>query len=95
MAVENVLEWLEAQLQSGRFQTGDTFPSERVLVERLRVSRGVVREAKAKLAGRGVIVQKQQRLQFAGRSAGALFCSFESARVLGHSSFAPKAFALA
>lgn len=72
-AVEEVVRWLEAELRSGRFRVGDGFPSERALSQRLRVGRGVVREAKALLCGRGVLVQDRLRCRFARPDGAALF----------------------
>jgi DNA-binding FadR family transcriptional regulator len=72
-AVDEVERWLEEELRCGRFQPNEVFPPERVLCKRLRVSRGAVREAKARLHGRGILVRDRWRSLFASRDAATVF----------------------
>jgi DNA-binding FadR family transcriptional regulator len=72
-AVERVLDWVGEQVQAGRLPIGDPLPSERVLSQRLRVSRGAVREARARLCGQGVLGQDRLRFTFASHDGASLF----------------------
>src|SRR5262245_6913379 len=73
LLVDEVVLWLEQQLKLGTFQVGQAFPSERVLSTRLRVSRGAIREAKSRLAGRGILSRDRWRTRFALRDGAAHF----------------------
>jgi GntR family transcriptional regulator, transcriptional repressor for pyruvate dehydrogenase complex len=53
--VEEIVQQLLEQIQSGRLQEGDRLPTERQLMEMLNVSRASVREALQTLTGMGVI----------------------------------------
>jgi DNA-binding FadR family transcriptional regulator len=68
-----LVRWLEDEIQLGRLKVGDSFPSERGLSQRLKVSRSAVREAKALLCGRGLLVQERLRARFVQRDAATLF----------------------
>jgi GntR family transcriptional repressor for pyruvate dehydrogenase complex len=57
--VLNVLDELQYQIASGRYAPGDRLPPERALSNSLAVSRGVVREALAMLAGMGLVTSRQ------------------------------------
>lgn len=52
---EMVSRQLEAMILDGRLQPGERLPAERVLCDKLNVSRGVLREALKALRARGVI----------------------------------------
>lgn len=52
---ETVMEWVTAELRSGRLAIGDHLPGERVLAETLQVSRGSLREALRVLEALGTI----------------------------------------
>ena len=52
---ETVMQWVTAELQSGRLSIGDHLPGERALAETLHVSRGSLREALAVLEAIGTI----------------------------------------
>jgi GntR family transcriptional repressor for pyruvate dehydrogenase complex len=57
--VLDVLDELQYQLASGRYAPGDRLPPERELSDSLDVSRGVIREALAMLAGMGLVRSRQ------------------------------------
>jgi DNA-binding FadR family transcriptional regulator len=57
--VLDVLDELQYQIASGRYAPGDRLPPERELSDSLDVSRGVVREALAMLAGMGLVKSRQ------------------------------------
>jgi DNA-binding FadR family transcriptional regulator len=73
MAVDEVERWLEEEFRRGRFHPNEVFPPERVLCKRLRVSRGAVREAKARLHGRGILVRERWRTLFATQDAATVY----------------------
>jgi DNA-binding FadR family transcriptional regulator len=73
VAVGEVVRWLEDEINRGRFEAGDPLPSERDLSQRLKVSRSAIREAKALLCGRGVLIQDRLRSKFLRRDAASLF----------------------
>ena len=52
---ETVMDWVTAELRSGRLSIGDHLPGERVLAETLQVSRGSLREALRVLEALGTI----------------------------------------
>lgn len=52
---EIVMDWVREELSSGRLTVGDHLPSERALAEKLRVSRGSLREALRVLEALGTI----------------------------------------
>lgn len=52
---ETVMDWVTAELRSGRLAIGDHLPGERVLAETLQVSRGSLREALRVLEALGTI----------------------------------------
>lgn len=54
-AHETVMDWVTAELRSGRLAIGDHLPGERVLAETLQVSRGSLREALRVLEALGSI----------------------------------------
>jgi DNA-binding FadR family transcriptional regulator len=71
---EEAQQWFEEQIRMGRFRPGDLFPSERALSLRLCVSRGAIREAKARLAGRGLLnIQQGMRTRFSSSDAATTF----------------------
>jgi GntR family transcriptional repressor for pyruvate dehydrogenase complex len=53
--VESIVEQIVRQIQAGKIKPGDRLPSERQLIEILRVSRSSVREALQGLARKGLI----------------------------------------
>jgi len=53
--VESIVEQLVRQIQAGNLKTGDKLPSERRLIEMLKVSRSSVREALQGLAVMGLV----------------------------------------
>ncbi len=55
---ENVARRLERALQRGEFKPGDRVPAERVLAQRWRVSRPVVREGIGMLVARGLLTRR-------------------------------------
>ncbi|MGP6090053.1 transcriptional regulator NanR [Antarctobacter jejuensis] len=56
---DQVFERLWSMIVSGELAPGDTFPSERVLMDRFRVGRPAVREAMQALSNKGVITISQ------------------------------------
>ena len=61
---EQVVEDLCLLIDRGDFEPGDQLPSERELIEKLNVSRNVLREAFHVLESRGVIVSHQGKGRF-------------------------------
>jgi GntR family transcriptional repressor for pyruvate dehydrogenase complex len=53
--VESIVEQIVRQIQAGKLKTGDKLPSERQLIEMLKVSRSSVREALQGLAVMGLV----------------------------------------
>lgn len=53
--VSQVVNWLEAEIVSGKMAPGDALPSERDISAQLGVSRSVVREAIGRLASLGLV----------------------------------------
>lgn len=57
-AADFVVDQIEASILSGELVDGDALPPERDLMEQYKVSRTVIREAVAKLSGRGLLITK-------------------------------------
>lgn len=55
---DEIAQWLNQEIESGRFPTGDRLPSERELCEQFSVSRAVVREALSRLKSEGLITAR-------------------------------------
>ena len=62
--IEELVEDLCLLIDRGDFEPGDQLPSERELIEKLNVSRNVLREAFHVLESRGVIVSHQGKGRF-------------------------------
>lgn len=60
----NIVRRLEQLILDGTLQPGDKVPSERLLSQRLNVSRPLIREALKELRGRGVIETRQGKGSF-------------------------------
>lgn len=58
---DRVAEILVSEITSGRYQLGEVLPPERVIAERLGVSRTVLREAVSRLRAEGLLDSKQGR----------------------------------
>lgn len=55
---ETIIEQIKDMIDRGEIQPGDKFPSERVLMEKLEVSRAVLREAFRVLESRGLVYSR-------------------------------------
>lgn len=73
---QEVKEQIQASIHSGAFRPGDKLPSERELIDKLKVSRMTVREALRDLQSQGVIEIKR------GGSAGGAYVSKPNPRAI-------------
>lgn len=77
---DHVLERLIDLINSGQFEPGDTFPSERELMEQYGVGRPAVREAMQALQNAGLIaVQQGQRPKFTRPTPGSIISQIDMA----------------
>ncbi|WP_394620260.1 FadR/GntR family transcriptional regulator [Lentzea sp. JNUCC 0626] len=74
---ERVLAWIEAELEAGRLALGGRLPGERVLADRLGVSRPSVREAVRVLESLGVV----RSATGSGPTAGAILIADAAAGI--------------
>ncbi len=72
---EQIASQLEAMIADGSLQPGEQLPAERILSERLGVSRPSLREAIKKLASKGLLMSRQGGGTYAPNCVGRRSCS--------------------
>ncbi len=70
---DNIVEQLESMILEGALSAGQKLPPERVLAERLGVSRPSVREAIQKLSARGILTSRQGGGNYVADTLGSSF----------------------
>jgi GntR family transcriptional regulator, transcriptional repressor for pyruvate dehydrogenase complex len=69
--VDGTADQIRRLVERGEFQVGDRLPPERVLVERMGVSRTVLREALSSLEALGIVEGRSTRGRFVAGASGA------------------------